>query len=96
MFKATAPTSPKVPRPVPYAMWKMRDGSTVRVVDMSDKHLFNTIRMLERGANKKAHAANMAQMCIDRDEYYEYEQEDILKPIYKIMVAVAKARGIEL
>lgn len=30
-------------------VWKMKDGSEIAVQEMSDKHLHNTIRMLQRG-----------------------------------------------
>lgn len=75
------------PEEIKYAIWKQRDGTEIRVVDMDDQHLFNTIRMLERSAERHA-----------RDLFYAYDFDpnDCLKPIYWTMVAVAQTRGIQL
>lgn len=61
-------------------IWQTRDGQRIRVKDMSDEHLINTIRMLHsNGAKmKRAHIAaaysvasglqgEMAQFYADRD-----------------------------
>ena len=54
-------------------MWTCRDGRKVRIKDMSDQHLLNTIKMLERAHrfivdNVEGPNFNgeMAQMCAEQ------------------------------
>lgn len=43
-------------------IWTTRDGERIRICDMTDTHLVNTINMLVRGApGRYAHALNQAQ-----------------------------------
>jgi hypothetical protein len=83
---------------VPYVVWEQRDGTPIRVKDMDDRHLYNTIRMLERTAEATAKRENEKQFPTDPDvPFYELTREQCIdRPIYHAMVAVATARGIDL
>jgi hypothetical protein len=81
-----------------YVTWKQRNGTLIRVKDMDDLHLFNTIKMLERGAAKECERVSEREgRSLDPDEVaFDHTAEQFLKPIYHAMVKVAEARGIQL
>lgn len=101
MYDKTRPAVPDDPenREAPnYWVWKQRDGTPIRVKDMDDKHLYHTIRMLERKAESRCKRAEEYEArSIDPDEVaFDYEPSQFLPPIYRAMIAVALARGIQL
>jgi len=77
-------------------LWTMRDGKKIRICDMSDSHLINTIDMLERGAESRMKAdldfymnceepnGEMALVEFDRqfDSMLEVDIGDYLSDIY--------------
>jgi len=89
------------PKPVvvPYAIWKQVDGTEIKVVDMDDHHLFCTIRMLERNAERKVKEQTQHENSVwgEGDDFcFDWSPEHFLKPIYYTLVAVAQTRGIQL
>lgn len=79
---------------VAYVKWTCKDGRVLRIVDMEDQHLFNTIRMLERNAEKGYReqdpgAVDILEMCI-------MPYDCFLHPCYEHLVREANKRGIEL
>lgn len=48
-------------------VWKTKDGTEIPVQSMSDKHLENTIRMLERNEELREQAAEYAAYMWDLD-----------------------------
>lgn len=67
-------------------VWIQRDGTSVRVRDMSDSHLLCTIRMLRRWATKMSDKENALSMrgCWDSSDFeqeYWWEPETFLKSV---------------
>ena len=80
--------------------WTMKSGKTIRIRDMDNGHLLNTIRLLERMAdNEVGYAAAYAELDIGPDAYDWVNDnactEDYF-PIYHDMVAEAHRRGLDL
>jgi len=103
-----APTPPA--RADSDAVWTMRDGTRIRVRDMADSHLLNTIRFVERAADRKraelvadGYAAmaslngEMAQyICEGEIHAVEASAPGEFFPIYDDMVDEAVSRGLSL
>lgn len=92
-------------------VWTTKDGTKVRISDMSDTHLCNTIRMLERGAEARRNIAlleaysieacvsgDMASLCISQDikALQEGDLDQFLPPIYEHLLGEAYKRGLKL
>lgn len=81
-----------VRQPPPYHVWRQRDGTPIFVKDMDDTHLYNTMRMIERVSARKAR--ERTEHSVDEEFFADYLPEQVLPPVYHVMVLVAKARGI--
>lgn len=54
-------------------IWKMKDGTKIKIKDMADSHIKNCIRMLQRHKSRKLTEmmcmpepqGEMAQLCVD-------------------------------
>lgn len=75
-----------------------RDGRKLRVVDMTDEHLYNAIRHIEARCARFAGeyeppVENSAEEAVGE---YIIEPEDYAPKVLAVMRAVATARGIQL
>lgn len=86
------------------APWICKDGTQVRIEDMSDKHLMNTIRLIERAFTiavgrylvGPAPQGEMAQDAFEA-EYDALEEEGpgAVHPQYEVLCDEARERGID-
>ena len=63
-------------------LWTMQDGNKIRICDMGDSHLTNTIAMLERMAERKTQNAITAGyniLCMIQGEMAEMSIENDLR-----------------
>jgi hypothetical protein len=84
--------------------WTTKDGTKIRIKDMTDEHLLNTIRFLDRKAQEikdntcpPNFSGEMAQMCAEQayDQLIEAETEDLF-PIYIDLAEEANRRKLEV
>jgi hypothetical protein len=111
-----APSAPaqqsrkRVPKGQSGAIWRMRDGRTIRICDMDDRHLLNTIAMLKKASEAKrlsevmclgryaeAHAGSHAADAIDNEVDRIICRDDPADyfEIYPALIRTAQARGLE-
>lgn len=81
-------------------IWETRDGRKVKIVDMDDTHLLNTIKAVLRAQeNAETFHTNMAIMFDDEDNHFENQLEyvrdmDEFCPQFQAMVKEAKRRRL--
>ena len=90
-----------LPIDMKYLIWKTRQGEDILVKDMSDRHLYNSIKMLERSWEAKYEYACLhnddhttiisASDCMPPPDYDWFKPEK-----YDELVAVANSRGIKV
>jgi hypothetical protein len=87
-------------------IWTTADGRRIRVQDMGNQHLINTIKMLIRKAEAYRNEAlqyypsfqgEMAQMYAEAEwqSLATCPVEELLPPIFEIMVEEAGKRGLK-
>jgi hypothetical protein len=82
--------------------WKMQNGTKIRICDMEDSHLLNTIKMLDKMSNivkRKTPYPNfngeMAQYCAEQDHDRMLEATpEYFFPIYEDLYNEAERREI--
>ena len=90
-------------------LWTQKNGKRIRVCDMEDDHLLNTMNMLIRRSKTRKHAVDMfyvtcgepggdiAMDCLmrEQEEAWDASWERFLPPIYFAMQRDASRRGLE-
>ena len=85
-------------------LWKQRDGTKIRICDMSDSHLLNSIKMIERICQKVHNSEMMAcASIVFNGEMAQEEQdkfltnstwEDYAPDSYEYLITEAARRGL--
>lgn len=57
--------------------WTQRDGNKIRICDMSDRHLINTIRFLKRVNQDEISAAYSCLSCLQGEMAQFFAEQDI-------------------
>lgn len=60
-------------------LWTQRDGSKIRIKDMADSHLVNTVRFLERHAEQVALTIPCPQFNGEMAQFYAEQAYDQLQ-----------------
>ena len=77
-------------------LWTMRTGEKIKVADMSDSHLANTLRMLKKNAEATAKLLEWVDTdCNDMRVVQDGYWPDYTPPIFKTMEHEAQHRGLE-
>lgn len=82
-------------------IWTTKSGEKLRIVDMTDSHLVNTIRMLERKCVNHdtmiypSFGGEMAQYYAEQ-EFFEDMGKPAFPPQYPHLCAEADRRGLKL
>jgi hypothetical protein len=91
--------------------WKMKDGTKVRIKDMTDSHLLNTLKLLKRYGQAKYNydlaavlscpgfQGEQAQIAFEDAEneiLNERDWESYMPPIFEDLTAEAIRRNLEI
>jgi hypothetical protein len=84
--------------------WTQRDGTTIRICDMSDRHLLNTIAMLRRAHQRELAAAWSMLSTVTAEMATYYLEQDIERmedslsdhPLHDDLCAEAERRGLTI
>lgn len=86
-------------------LWTTRDGTKIRICDMGDSHIINTIHMLQRNHTRlvceayRAYVGLQGEMAIDSLDreiaHMETEGPDATQPLYTELCVEADRRGLK-